>query len=107
MPIAFDEEIIYRLMLAKLKPKCSCTPDGIPPIFFKSLALFLCEPLKLIFERSYLDSRVPNVFREAIVTAVLKKGDKSSVSNYRPVSQGSVSCNIRLIGLKLRGFKRL
>ena len=36
---------------------------------------------------------VPNDWREAIITALFKKGRKSACQNYRPVSLTSVICN--------------
>lgn len=48
----------------------------------------------MIFERSYNDAIVPDYFRRSIVTPVHKKGCKSAVINYRPVSQGTIACNI-------------
>jgi len=92
-PVTFSEQLIFDL-LGRLKPKCSNTPAGLPPIFYKNFALFLAEPLRLIFERSYSDGIVPDVFKQSIVTPIHKKGQKTSVENYRPVSQGSIACGV-------------
>ena len=91
--VDFSEFVIYNI-LARLKPRVNNPPDRIPAIFYKKFALFLAEPLSLIFQRSYLDSVVPDLFRECIVTPIHKKGSKCSVSNYRPVAQGSVACRV-------------
>ena len=91
--IDITEHAIFSL-LSRLKSKCSYTPDGIPPIFYKVFAPFLAEPLKLIFERSYNDGVVPDLFRQSIVTPLHKKGPKTNVGNYRPVSQCSIACGI-------------
>jgi len=70
----------------------SRTPDDLPPIIFNKLADSLAEPLSLIFERSFEDGEIPEVFRQSIVTPVFKKGDRSVPSNYRPIAQGVVPC---------------
>ena len=45
----------------------------------------LCEPLEIIFKKSIESGIVPLSWREANVTPIFKKGDKSIQSNYRPV----------------------
>lgn len=75
-----------------LKPKCSITPDGLPPILFKKLASVLCVPISMIFTRSLAESEVPDEFRQTIVTPIFKKGNRKLVNNYRPVAQGTVMC---------------
>lgn len=37
---------------------------------------------------------MPNAFRLAVTTPILKRGDRKTVSNYRPVAQLSIMCII-------------
>ena len=46
----------------------------------------LSKPLTKIFNKSIIEGVFPKAWKEAIVTPVLKKGDKSVKENYRPVS---------------------
>ena len=86
-PVEFSVQNIYNL-LVKLKSSIADTPDHIPAIFYRKFALFLAEPLSMIYERSYSEATVPFLFRESIVTPIHKKGSKSEISNYRPIAQG-------------------
>ena len=43
-------------------------------------------PLKLLFEKSLQIQKVPDAWKKANVIPLFKKGDKSLVNNYRPVS---------------------
>ena len=90
IPLHFSESLVYH-HLSNLQAKCSLTPDSIPPCFYKEFALFICEPLSLIYAKSYSTSEVPRMFRRSVVTPIHKKGSKALPANYRPVSQCSVS----------------
>lgn len=89
-PIIFPEELVYE-HLNKLKPKLSSTPDSIPPIFYKKFALFLCEPLSIIYTHSYAQGVVPEQFKTSVVTPIHKRGKRSLPANFRPVAQGCVA----------------
>lgn len=89
--LRFEQHIVYT-KLRKLSCKSSRTPDGLPPILLKSLALAMSEPLSLIYERSWNESDVPTVFRHSLITPIPKNKDRSSVDNYRPIAQGSIAC---------------
>ena len=79
-----------RNSLKALKSKVSSGPDGLPSILFKRLADHLCEPLSTCFNVSFYQSELPDIWRCANVSAVFKKGDKSELGNYRPISLTSV-----------------
>ena len=57
--VIFTEEVVLH-HLAHLSSKGSLTPDRI---FLKTFSVFVCELLALIFQRSYEDGVVPNLFR--------------------------------------------
>ena len=50
--------------------------------------------LTIIFEKSLNESVLPQIWKQANVTAIYKKGDKSKPENYRPISLTSVPCKL-------------
>ena len=50
----------------------------------------LLSPLKLIFEKSIQEAKIPEIWKVAHVTAIFKSGSKSRSENYRPISFTSV-----------------
>ena len=90
-------DITYSMVMNKLNslnPAKSTGPDGLHPYFLHSLADILCKPLTLLFNKSLSEGVVPLQWIEACITAIHKKGLKSAVGNYRPVSITSVLCKM-------------
>jgi hypothetical protein len=54
----------------------------------------VADPLCKIFNKSMITGKVPQNWKEAIVTPIYKKGPKAEPGNYRPVSLTSVSCKV-------------
>ena len=65
--------------------KTACS-DGLTQELLKQGAKILAAPLTSIFNRSISSGIFPDKWKEAYVTPVLKKGDKTIKENYRPVS---------------------
>jgi hypothetical protein len=63
-------------------------------MLLKELIEEVAEPLTLIFNKSLASGEVPDDWRDAHVTPIYKKGQKSDPSNYRPVSLTSVCCKM-------------
>ncbi|KAH3890067.1 hypothetical protein DPMN_014136 [Dreissena polymorpha] len=61
-------------------------PDGISNHILKECRAELSTPLCDFFNFSLNKCIMPSCWKEANVTAVLKKGDPKEVSNYRPIS---------------------
>ena len=61
-------------------------PDLLSPRLLKEGSDILAEPLSLLFNRSIDKSYFPAAWKDANVTPIFKKDDKSSPSNYRPIS---------------------
>ena len=69
-------------------------PDDIHPAIFKELAVILAEPLSNLFTLSLRQGRLPNDWKQAVVTPMHKSGNKHDPGNYRPVSLTCVACKI-------------
>ena len=89
--------IIHGMVMEKLcslNPGKSTGPDRWHPYFLYSRSDILCTPLKIVFNKSLREGIVPSQGLEACITAIHKKGLKSVVGNYRPVSITSVICKM-------------
>ena len=64
--------------------------DEIYPRILKECKEIISEPLVNIFRKSVDSGEVPSLWRQANVTPIFKKGDRTLASNYRPVSLTSV-----------------
>ena len=72
--------------LSSLDPTKSMGVDGIGPKLLKQCALALYIPLHHLFQLSISNQAIPCEWKHHSITPIYKSGDKSSVSNYRPVS---------------------
>ena len=84
-----DIDIAPAMVLDKLMhldPSKSSGPEGWPIVSLKEMAQQLCAPLCILYKKSFESSILPNTWKEAFVTPIHKKGDRSSVKNYRPIS---------------------
>ena len=61
-------------------------PDGIHGKILKDCASSLAQPLSLLLTMSYNTGTISDEWKLADVVPVFKKGDKTSVENYRPIS---------------------
>ena len=83
--LIFSEEDV-RKILKDINPSKATGPDNIDGIVLKKCSSVLARPLAYIFNLSYHSSYLPSEWKEANVVPVHKKGDKSLVKNYRPIS---------------------
>lgn len=60
--------------------------DGIPSYFVVRCAKSLCFPLSLIFTKSISIGSFPSKWKEAHILPIHKKGSKTKIENYRPIS---------------------
>lgn len=91
--IVIDKANVEKL-IKQLDASKSCGPDNCHPFFLKECATELSRPLAILFRKSIDCGRLPKDWKEANVTCIFKKGDKSAASNYRPVSLTSVVCKL-------------
>ena len=80
--------------LNNLDPGKSPGPENWHPYFLKELSKELSHPLSILYNKSIKEGVLPSQWLEASITAIHKKGAKSNVGNYRPVSLTSVICKI-------------
>ncbi|EFO84347.1 hypothetical protein CRE_15119 [Caenorhabditis remanei] len=86
------EPYVVEAVLLKLRPRINTTPDEIPALFLKKVATSIALPLSIIFNKSLSSGNVPNVWKNAIVIPLHKKGPKTNCSNYRPIALTSSIC---------------
>ena len=68
------------------KDKISRTPENVPTHFIKRILPAILQPLHFIFNTSLKSNSIPAQWKSALVVPVFKKGNRNTVSNYRPVS---------------------
>ena len=81
-------------LLQNLKPNKAPGPDEISPRVLKTLAPSIAPSLTLIFRHSLFHGYVPQDWRQALVTPIFKKGNRSAPENYRPVSLTCICCKV-------------
>jgi len=83
-----DDEVLS--ILKSLKTNKASGPDGISPKLLKEAAPSICSSLTKLFNLSFRLGKVPVLWKQANVVPIFKKGDKTLVTNYRPISLLSV-----------------
>ena len=61
-------------------------PDGIGPKILKPLKEVIAPTLLKLFRATMRHKKVPKIWKQANVTPIYKKGDRSDPNNYRPIS---------------------
>ena len=79
-----EQEITEIIKL--LDPKKASGPDDFSHILLQNVCTELSVPLKLLFNKSIALGKFPKQWKHAHVLPIFKKGDKSSPTNYRPIS---------------------
>ena len=91
--LVISEEGVLKL-LQGIDPRKASGLDEIPCHLLSGLAAELAPVFTRLFQQSYNDSVIPDVWRSAWITPVFKKGAKFEASNYRPVSLTCVACKL-------------
>jgi len=71
--------------IKSLKPKNSSGCEGISTKLIKISSPFISSPLTHICNKSLSSGIFPGCVKYAVVKPLFKKGDKSKISNYRPI----------------------
>ncbi|GAB0180609.1 mitochondrial enolase superfamily member 1 [Grus japonensis] len=88
LPLVEEDRVRYHLH--KLSTHKSMDPDWMHPRVLRDLTDVIAMPFSIIFERSWKTEEVPEDWRKANVTLLIKKGKKEDPGNYRPVSLTSI-----------------
>ena len=81
-------------MLKVLNISKSTRPDEFHPRFLKETAESIALPVTILFNKSLNEGSIPQEWKLANVTCIHKSGDKTSASNYRPISITSILCRM-------------
>ena len=91
--ITFTVSDVEKLLL-KLNCNKSPGPDNIHPHILKECATVLSLPLWILLSTSLSEGKLPVSWKKAKVTPIFKKGSRTDVANYCPISLTSVCCKI-------------
>ena len=78
------------LALQSLDPNKAPVPDSLHPKILKECAEEFAQSLCFLFSKSLCVGLLPDDWKRANVTPVFKKGVKSEIPNYRPISLLSI-----------------
>ena len=81
-------------LLKSLNPHKAAGPDQFKPIVLQTLHAELAPILQVIFQKSLDSGKLSHIWKEANVSPIFKKGDKSDPTNYRPISLTCVLCKV-------------
>ena len=87
--VTFDANHI-KTLLQNLDPNKAQGADNIHGKILKNCSHSLSEPLSILFNISYTTGHIPADWKMANVVPIHKKGSKSEVTNYRPISLTSI-----------------
>ena len=76
--------------LGEIRDSSASGPDGISTKLILEMKEELAKPLTILFRKSLQEARIPDEWRDAVITHIYKKGRKTETGNYRPVSLTSV-----------------
>ena len=91
--IKFCEKTVFDL-LRKLDSNKAAGPDGRQAKLLKCCASGLAGPLSMLYTKIFRSGSIPKLWKLGNVVPVHKKGDKSSVENYRPISLTCLSMKV-------------
>ena len=99
--VGFTESAVYNAIMS-VANKDSAGEDNIKIEVVKECAVLLVAPLTYLFNRSVQDGIFPTVLKTAVVVPVYKGGDKTEMTNYRPIALLSVFSKVFEILMKER-----
>jgi len=91
--VLIDQYLIKRNLL-KLRTDKAGGPDNLSPWFLRKVDDEIATLILLLMRESLDEGTVPMDWKTANISPIYKKGDRSSVSNYRPISLTSQICKV-------------
>ena len=91
--LKFEEDDIFNL-LRKMNANKAAGPDGIHGKLLKFCASSIAKPLSIIYNKCFKSGTIPDIWKLGNIVPVFKKGEKSSMENYRPISLTCLSMKI-------------
>ena len=83
----FSEVTICECVRNIKKLKRSSTPiDSVPPRILKLVKCELASVISILINASFRQGQFPIPFKTAHITPIFKDGDRTNISNYRPIS---------------------
>ena len=76
-------------VIKNLNNKAILDSDSISNIMIKKLPMQFRLTILSLFNLSLSSNTIPSLGKQSIITMIPKKGDKSSLKNYRPISSTS------------------
>jgi len=83
-------------LLCNIEPNKANGPDNLPARFLKEVSSEIIPALILIFQASLDQGTLPEVWKQASVVPVFKKGNRSNPCNFRPTSLIIFNVHLRL-----------
>lgn len=83
VPTISDQEVYETILSLKIKPGAV---DDIDTRVIKNISPLISKSLATLFNLSIETGTFPKHFKTAIVVPIYKAGDKTNVTNYRPIS---------------------
>ena len=90
-PVDITEEGVQR-RLQTLNPHKAAGPDKLNPLVLREIADVIAPVITRLYRASLKQAKTPDVWKEAHVTPVFKKGEKYKAVNYRPISLTCILC---------------
>ncbi|XP_026744752.1 uncharacterized protein LOC113506092 [Trichoplusia ni] len=84
--VMINTDYVHKL-LAQLDTSKAAGPDSISPNLLTRCSSSLAYPVSLLFKKSLSSCVVPKQWKSAFITPIHKKGAKTLITNYRPISK--------------------
>ena len=104
--LTISEEDVFNI-LSSLDQSKAMGLDGIGPRILKSCALSIYQPLHYLFTISLQTHKIPKEWKIHCITPIHKSGDRSSVTNYRPISLLSTTSKVLELLIKKKCYTYL